>query len=102
MQSVTNERASAIFAGADELIDPEANVFTIGWCFGGGWSLQTAIELSNKVAGCVMFYGIPETDLTRLSNLKADVLGIFAAKENGISPEVVSIFQENMESILLT
>jgi hypothetical protein len=49
-----------------------------------------------------MLYSIPETDLSRLSNLKADVLGIFAAKEKGTSPEVVSAFQENMESILLT
>lgn len=49
-----------------------------------------------------MFYGMPETDLTRLYNLKADVLGIFTAKEKGISPEVISTFQENMESILLT
>ena len=47
MQSVSEERAKAIINGAIKYVGAKANVATIGWCFGGGWSLQTAL-LANK------------------------------------------------------
>ena len=33
----------------------------IGWCFGGGWSLQTALLLPDKLDAVVMYYGQPVT-----------------------------------------
>jgi carboxymethylenebutenolidase len=53
----------------------KAKVFTIGWCFGGGWSLQTALLGGNQVVGCVMYYGMPEADVNKLKTLHCDVIG---------------------------
>ena len=60
MQMVKTERAIAIIKGAYSYVGTNAKVFTIGWCFGGGWSLQTAIEGGRQTVGCMMYYGQPE------------------------------------------
>ncbi|MEO9475331.1 MAG: dienelactone hydrolase family protein [Cyclobacteriaceae bacterium] len=98
MKSVSDTRAQAIIAGAKFFIGRDTRVFTIGWCFGGGWSLQTGIELGRQAAGTVMFYGMPEQDVERLKTLQCDVLGLFAANEKWITPEVVSQFEKNMDA----
>lgn len=98
MQSVDVERARGVIGGAIAFAGQEAEVATIGWCFGGGWSMQTTLELGNQAAGCVIYYGMPEDDLDRLNTLEADVLGIFASKDKWINDEVVAKFAENMEA----
>ena len=45
MQSIQKERAEAIIKGALNYVGPTAAIQTIGWCFGGGWSLQAALIL---------------------------------------------------------
>lgn len=97
MQSVQKERAEAIIRGAIAHAGKKAKIFTIGWCFGGSWSLQAAILAGKQAAGCVMYYGMPEKDVNRLKLLKTDVLGIFASQEQWISPAVVKEFEENMK-----
>ncbi len=97
MQQVNTDRALAIIKGAYTHVGGKAKVFTIGWCFGGGWSLQTAIEGGSQVAGCIMFYGQPETNIDRLKKLNCDVLGLFAKKDEWINQKVVDEFKENME-----
>lgn len=98
MQAVTTERATAIIKGAFNYAGKEARIFTIGWCFGGGWSLQTAIEAGNRAAGCIMFYGQPEKDVDRLKNLKCDVIGFFAKRDEWINEKVVEDFKANMQA----
>ena len=34
-----------------------SKVGVIGWCFGGAWSLKTAILLGKKLDACVIYYG---------------------------------------------
>lgn len=96
MQAVKEERAITIIKGAILYAGPKAHIATIGWCFGGGWSLQTSLLAGNQAAGCVMYYGMPEQDVNRLKTLKADVLGNFANKDQWINPKVVAKFEENM------
>lgn len=98
MQSVKTERADNIIKGAYNYVDANAKVFTIGWCFGGGWSLQTALLGGRQVKGCVMFYGMPETDVNKLKTLNCDVIGFFAEKDGWITPKVVDTFKENMKA----
>ena len=43
MQGVKTERAAAIIKGAQQYAGPKAQFASVGWCFGGGWSLQTAL-----------------------------------------------------------
>lgn len=97
MQSVKPERALSIIQGALDYVGKDAKVGTIGWCFGGGWSLQSALLLGKQAKACVMFYGMPEKDVSKLKTLNTPVLGIFAAKDKWISPEVVSAFQKDMK-----
>ncbi len=96
MRSVKTERAVAILNAAVKYSGGDARIATIGWCFGGGWSLQTALLAGKQTVGCVIYYGMPEKDIEKLSNLNSDVLGIFASQEQWISPEIVKEFEGNM------
>jgi carboxymethylenebutenolidase len=76
----------------------DAKIGTVGWCFGGAQSMQASLTAGEQAVGCVIYYGMPEEDVSRLKTLNCDVLGIFATKEQWISPEVVSKFEGNMKA----
>lgn len=97
MQAVQQDRAIHIVQGAMKYMPAQSRFFTIGWCFGGGWSLQTAIQGGNRAAGAVMFYGMPETRQEKLQLLQCDVLGIFASKDKWITPDVYNQFDADMK-----
>ncbi|MBS1666040.1 MAG: dienelactone hydrolase family protein [Bacteroidetes bacterium] len=97
MQAVTNERAVAIIKGAIAYAGGNAKIYTIGWCFGGGWSLQASLLAGKQADGCVIYYGMPEKDVEKLKTLHADVLGIFGSRDQWINPKVVDEFAENMK-----
>jgi carboxymethylenebutenolidase len=96
-QTVTTERATAIIKGAYIYAGADAKVFTIGWCFGGGWSLQAALDGGKQVQGCIMYYGQPEKDVERLKTLNCDVLGFFGTKDKWLNPQVVGEFRDNLQ-----
>jgi carboxymethylenebutenolidase len=98
MQGVKEDRAKAIINGAIAYAGPNARIATIGWCFGGGWSLQTALLAGKQAIACVMYYGMPEQDVNKLKTLNCDVLGNFAAKDGWINPKVVAKFQDDMKA----
>ncbi|MFX8550567.1 dienelactone hydrolase family protein, partial [Acinetobacter baumannii] len=79
------------YAGTD------AKIYTVGWCFGGGWSLQSTILAGKQAAGCVMYYGRPETDMNKLKSINCDVIGFFGTKDQGIKIEAVDAFEKNMK-----
>jgi carboxymethylenebutenolidase len=97
MSGVSNERLEAIIKGAMAHAGKDAKIFTIGWCFGGMWSLQASILAGKQGAGCVMYYGRPETNVEKLKKLEADVIGFFGNKDRSPSPEMVDGFIENMK-----
>jgi carboxymethylenebutenolidase len=99
VQQVKSDRVFDIINGAADFAGKDAEFGTIGWCFGGGWSLQAAITLGDKCKACVMYYGMPEKDLTRLSMLKAPVLGNFGNKDTHITPAIVSEFEQNLKDL---
>ncbi|MDZ4680138.1 MAG: dienelactone hydrolase family protein [Saprospiraceae bacterium] len=93
MNAVDPLRCEAIIKGALARAGTNARVATIGWCFGGGWSLRASILAGKQAAGCVMYYGMPLEKAAELAPLQADVLGIFAVKDAWITPKVVTNFQ---------
>ncbi len=97
MQAVKTERAHAIINGAIAHAGKDPDIATIGWCFGGSWSLQAAILAGDKAEAAVMYYGMPERDVERLKKLEAPVLGIFAAKDKSITPAIVKEFEQKMD-----
>ncbi|MBE2216571.1 MAG: dienelactone hydrolase family protein [Ignavibacteria bacterium] len=99
VQSVTNDRALVIINGAKDYAGSDAVFATYGWCFGGSWSNQAAIELGDKCKACVIYYGMPEQNPDRLAKLKAPVLGIFAKQDGRITPEVAGKFESDLKSL---
>ncbi|HEX6551100.1 MAG TPA: dienelactone hydrolase family protein [Gammaproteobacteria bacterium] len=69
----------------------------IGWCFGGGWSLQTALMLPDKIAATVMYYGRPVDDVAALSKLKMPLIGFFGEEDHGITVSDVRAFQQALK-----
>ena len=91
-----DERARAIISGAIDYVGKKGEIQTIGWCMGGKWSLQASLMAGPNAKGCVVYYGMPETDLARLKKLQCPVLGIFASKDQWITPVVVEKFKSDM------
>ncbi|WP_439695257.1 dienelactone hydrolase family protein [Mucilaginibacter sp. AW1-7] len=98
MQAVVEDRAKAIINGAIAYAGAKAHIATIGWCFGGGWSLQTGLLAGKQLVGSVMYYGMPEQDVAKLKTLNADVLANFANKDQWINPKVVAKFNDDMKA----
>lgn len=98
MKASTEERSKAIINGALKMAGSNAKVGTIGWCFGGGWSLRSSILAGAQGAGCVIYYGAPVENAKELVDLNADVLGIFGDKDAWINPDVVNKFDALMKA----
>nr|WP_295869614.1 dienelactone hydrolase family protein [uncultured Chitinophaga sp.] len=97
MQSVPRERLKAIMEGARDYAGKPAHIVTLGWCFGGAIALQSALINGDRNLGTVMYYGMPEKDVNALKRLHGPVLGLFANKDKGITPQVVDEFEQNMQ-----
>jgi carboxymethylenebutenolidase len=98
MQANDAKRASAIIKGAAKYCGKKATFRTLGWCFGGGWSLQAALQLKKKAKACVMYYGMPEKDVNLLKKLQCNVTFIHASKDQWINDRVVEEFEKNMQA----
>ncbi len=94
MQAVEEGRARAIIQGAINKAGEEARIATIGWCFGGGWSLKASIMAGDQGVACVMYYGMPVKTQDALEPLEAPVLAIFARQDEWITPAVAEEFVE--------
>jgi len=70
-------------------------IATLGWCFGGGWSLQAA--LSNQFDACVIYYGNVKVNADQLASLNMPVLGHFGSLDQSINPEMVGQFQKQLK-----
>lgn len=97
MSTLSETRSREIIGGALKHVGPKARVATIGWCMGGAWSLQAALQAGKQAVGCVMYYGMPEQDINKLKTLNCEVLGIFAKQDKFITPDVVKGFETNMK-----
>ncbi len=98
MKEVKEERALAIVNGAFTLAGKNAEIGTIGWCFGGGWSLKTSIMAEDRAKACVIYYGMPVKKAKEIAPLKTDVLGIFATEDKWINEEVADDFKALMKA----
>ena len=70
---------------------------SIGWCMGGGWSLQLA-EHEPRLAACVVNYGALPKSSADLQAIHAPVLGNFGAEDHGIPPQAVHAFESAMKA----
>ncbi|MBX2868743.1 MAG: dienelactone hydrolase family protein [Acidiferrobacterales bacterium] len=71
-------------------------VGTIGWCFGGGWSLNASI--ASPVDATVIYYGNVKKTPEDLASLNSPVLGHFATKDGWINQPMVDGFIDSMST----
>ncbi len=92
-QAVANRKLKAAIGW---LKRPGRRLATIGWCFGGGQSLQASLQAPQDIAATIIYYGKPVLDVERLKTLQGPVLGLYAKQDGWITPAVVSDFQQAM------
>ena len=68
---------------------------TVGWCFGGGWSLNAS--LAEPADATVVYYGRVGGPAERLRRLKGPVLGHYATNDQWINNQMVSAFEAAMD-----
>jgi carboxymethylenebutenolidase len=101
MRGVPEDRAARDLHAAYTYLESQANVKkdrigSIGWCMGGGYSLDMALAEPNLHA-VVINYGHLATDASSLSKINAPVLGNFGGKDRGITPDDVHKFEQALQ-----
>jgi len=81
-----------------------SKIASLGWCFGGGQSLQLALNSQDHpLAATILYYGTPlVTDKALLSNIKWPVLGIFGDKDQSIPIEEINQFGNSLNQSGIT
>lgn len=97
MQGVKEERLQNIVKGGMKLAGKKAKIANVGWCFGGSWSLKSALICGKQAVGTVIYYGMPVREVEKLKTLNCDALGIFATEER-ISKTIIEEFAANMKT----
>ncbi|HUA00155.1 MAG TPA: dienelactone hydrolase family protein [Candidatus Aquilonibacter sp.] len=96
-RAVSDLKAAFNYLSTRKDVD-HGHIGSIGWCMGGGFSLQLAIH-EPRLAACVVNYGALPTDPTDLQQIGAPILGNFGALDRGITPNDVALFQKTMTAL---
>lgn len=98
IQAVDEDKATAELIGAADWLKAHdrttGKLGTIGWCFGGGWSLRASIAA--PVDATVIYYGRVTRPADELAKLAGPVMGHFGTLDRGISKEMVTGFENEM------
>jgi carboxymethylenebutenolidase len=103
MRGVPEDRAKRDLHAAFEFLASQPNVRkdrigSIGWCMGGGYSLDVALQ-EPTLAADVINYGHLATDPEALQRINAPILGIFGGKDRGITPDDVHKFEQTLKKL---
>ncbi|PYX50672.1 MAG: dienelactone hydrolase family protein [Acidobacteria bacterium] len=103
MRGVPEDRAKRDLHAAVEFLKSQSNVQkerigSIGWCMGGGYSLDVALQ-EPDLAAAVINYGHLATDEAALKKINAPILGLFGAQDRGITPDDVHKFEAAMKQL---
>lgn len=80
-----------------------SKVASLGWCFGGDFSIQLAVNSTeDPLAATILYYGQPVTEPDSLSNISWPVLGIFGDQDQAIPIESVQQFASALNSSQVT
>jgi carboxymethylenebutenolidase len=101
MRGVPEDRAKRDLRAAFEFLQSQSNVNkdrigAIGWCMGGGYSLDVALQ-EPALAADVINYGHLATDPEAFQKINAPILGLFGGQDRGITPDDVHKFESAMK-----
>jgi len=99
MGEFKQDRGNIIVKGAIAYAGKDAKIATVGWCFGGGQSMQATLAAEKQAVACVIYYGMPEGDVSRLKNLNCDVLAIWPTQDKWINKDVMDKFESDMKTV---
>ena len=91
-RGVSDLKAGFHYLAARTDVDPK-RIGAIGWCMGGGYSLQLAIA-EPRLAADVINYGSLVTDPATIARIQPPLLGNFGGADRGIPPADVKAFEE--------
>ena len=74
-------------------------VATVGWRFGGTWSLNTALLLPDDIAAVVIYYAQVTADEEQLGPVSASLLGLFAGDDISVNRESVEAFRGALQRL---
>ena len=90
--AIDNLQSAVNYVKLLQIVDGN-RIASLGWCFGGDWSLQLAVNSSeDPLAATIVYYGRPITDTSSLSSISWPVLGIFGDQDQAIPVESVKQF----------
>ena len=106
MRGVPEDRAAQDLRAAFAFLKSQPNVKknrigAIGWCMGGGYALDVALQEPGLAAG-VINYGHLATTQESLRKVHAPILGIFGGKDQGISVDDVKKFEQGLKAMART
>jgi len=101
MRGLPEDRAKRDLHAAVEFLksQPDVNkerIGAIGWCMGGGYSLDVALQ-EPALKADVINYGHLATDSESIQKINAPVLGLFGGQDRGITPDDVKKFEQAMK-----
>ena len=74
-------------------------IASLGWCFGGGWSLNTALLFPDELDAAVIYYGQVTNSQSKLEPMNVPILGIFGAEDTSISVQSVRGFEQALQDL---
>jgi carboxymethylenebutenolidase len=103
MRGVPEDRAAQDLRAAVAFLKAQPEVKknrlgAIGWCMGGGYALDVALQ-EPTLAADVINYGHLATTDESLQKIHAPVLGIFGGKDQGISVDDVNKFEAGLKGM---
>jgi carboxymethylenebutenolidase len=100
--AITNMQSAVSYLNSLENVNA-SRIASLGWCFGGGQSLQLALNSEDRpLAATIIYYGNLVNDTQVLSKIKWPVLGIFGDQDQSISINSVKQFEQALNKIGVT
>jgi carboxymethylenebutenolidase len=98
--AINNLQAAVEYVSSLPNVDP-SRIASMGWCFGGGQSLQLALNSQDHpLAATIIYYGSAlVTDNSNLSKIKWPVLGVFGDQDRGIPVDKINEFKATLDEV---
>jgi carboxymethylenebutenolidase len=98
-EAISNLQAAVKYVSSLPFVD-SSKIASIGWCFGGGQSLQLALHSEqHPLVATILYYGTPlVTDKQQLLKIKWPVLGIFGDHDQAIPLQQINMFKAALDA----